>query len=196
MSYATDQFNNELYHHGVKGMKWGVRRYQNKDGSYTKRGVERFKEAESRYDSAKKDFNSAKKLGNKAEIKSTRKAVQNEKAQMNKAYKQLKKDNRADQGKDLYAQGKTITGNNFKNRYGQVGITIGTTIANKAVSSILDNRKAVLITKKYGAIPMSKISQTAIATGGAVANAILQIKTLSDNRKLRAYYGHSGNRGN
>lgn len=27
--------NYELYHYGVKGMKWGVRRYQNKDGSYT-----------------------------------------------------------------------------------------------------------------------------------------------------------------
>lgn len=31
----------ELYHHGVKGMKWGVRRYQNKDGSLTTAGKKR-----------------------------------------------------------------------------------------------------------------------------------------------------------
>ena len=24
----------ELYHHGIKGQRWGVRRYQNADGSY------------------------------------------------------------------------------------------------------------------------------------------------------------------
>lgn len=29
---------NELYHYGVKGQKWGVRRYQNKDGSLTEEG--------------------------------------------------------------------------------------------------------------------------------------------------------------
>lgn len=34
----------ELYHWGVKGMKWGVRRYQNKDGSLTPRGKKRQKE--------------------------------------------------------------------------------------------------------------------------------------------------------
>ena len=32
---------NELYHHGIKGQKWGVRRYQNKDGSLTAAGKNR-----------------------------------------------------------------------------------------------------------------------------------------------------------
>ena len=30
-----------LYHHGTKGMKWGIRRYQNKDGSLTPAGKKR-----------------------------------------------------------------------------------------------------------------------------------------------------------
>lgn len=33
----------EIYHHGIKGMKWGVRRYQNKDGSLTAAGKKRRK---------------------------------------------------------------------------------------------------------------------------------------------------------
>lgn len=32
---------NELYHHGILGQKWGVRRYQNEDGSYTSEGKSR-----------------------------------------------------------------------------------------------------------------------------------------------------------
>ena len=33
---------NELYHHGILGQKWGVRRYQNKDGSLTEEGKKRY----------------------------------------------------------------------------------------------------------------------------------------------------------
>lgn len=33
--------NNELYHHGIKGMRWGIRRFQNKDGSLTDAGKRR-----------------------------------------------------------------------------------------------------------------------------------------------------------
>lgn len=32
----------ELSHHGIKGMKWGIRRFQNEDGSLTPAGQERY----------------------------------------------------------------------------------------------------------------------------------------------------------
>lgn len=53
MSYYT--YNNELCHFGIKGQKWGIRRYQNKDGSRTAVGKKREK-------------NNNKKLSNKQKI--------------------------------------------------------------------------------------------------------------------------------
>ena len=32
----------ELYHWGIKGQKWGVRRYQNEDGTLTESGRARY----------------------------------------------------------------------------------------------------------------------------------------------------------
>ena len=42
--------DNELYHHGIKGQKWGVRRYQNKDGSLTNAGRRRAAKLENEYE--------------------------------------------------------------------------------------------------------------------------------------------------
>ena len=41
MEYKFYTSSGELYHWGIKGMKWGVRRYQNKDGSLTAAGKKR-----------------------------------------------------------------------------------------------------------------------------------------------------------
>lgn len=46
---------NELTHWGVKGMKWGVRRYQNKDGSLTPAGKKRYDRDIAENNSKKKD---------------------------------------------------------------------------------------------------------------------------------------------
>ena len=35
--------SDELYHWGIKGQKWGIRRYQNEDGTLTKEGKERYR---------------------------------------------------------------------------------------------------------------------------------------------------------
>lgn len=38
----TYNYTPELYHHGIKGMRWGIRRFQNKDGSLTPTGKKRY----------------------------------------------------------------------------------------------------------------------------------------------------------
>lgn len=58
----------ELCHFGTKGMRWGVRRYQNKDGSLTPAGKKRYADDPDRrsVDSAKLKVKSAKRAAKKA----------------------------------------------------------------------------------------------------------------------------------
>ena len=53
--YVTNiPYSSELYHHGIKGQKWGVRRFQNPDGSLTAAGERRYGSIE--------NFNAAQKV--------------------------------------------------------------------------------------------------------------------------------------
>ena len=73
--------NNELCHHGVKGMKWGIRRYQNKDGSLTAEGEKRYY----------KEDGSLSRIGKKIEINNWKKSIKSEMKQKNESVKELKK---------------------------------------------------------------------------------------------------------
>ena len=46
--------NAELYHHGVKGQRWGIRRYQNRDGSLTAYGKKRYAKELAKLEAEKK----------------------------------------------------------------------------------------------------------------------------------------------
>jgi hypothetical protein len=54
---GDDMQHSELYHAGIKGMKWGVRRYQNKDGTLTAEGKKRYNREADRgnYDEVRSD---------------------------------------------------------------------------------------------------------------------------------------------
>ena len=57
----------ELYHHGIQGQKWGLRRWQNEDGSLTEAGRKHYGYGDSRYDT-KQNFKNAKSELQKARL--------------------------------------------------------------------------------------------------------------------------------
>lgn len=57
----------ELYHHGVKGQRWGVRRYQNKDGTLNAAGLKRLQKLENKKENLQKMLNE-----NHSRVSSTR----------------------------------------------------------------------------------------------------------------------------
>lgn len=84
--------SNELYHHGILGQKWGIRRYQNPDGTLTEAGkakyTKTFKDAET------KQFVKSRTepwSGTHKNVQAVKKAIREEELQSSKEYKEYSK---------------------------------------------------------------------------------------------------------
>ena len=169
--------NNYLQHYGIKGMKWGVRRYQNYDGRYTQAGVKRYNKAMDTYEKRKADYKAAKSSGMRGdELKLKKAKIKESKRQVKKHYDHLKLDKKADQGKILYTKGYRIRDN------------VGTKLvkAGSAAAAVTGMAYANGFIDKNKAITLASLSGTAIASGSAI-----KFVNSNKNKKLRAYYAHT-----
>lgn len=77
--------NDELYHYGVLGMRWGVRRYQKKDGTLTNSGKKRYDKEMGRLKAEEKIIKNKNRTQSKLEkLEAKRKSVEELKKNSNK----------------------------------------------------------------------------------------------------------------
>ena len=92
LMHCDELTEDELMHYGVLGMKWGVRRYQNKDGSLTNAGKKRYDRLEAELNSLKgardKPSTPSRREVRAAEKRRKQKVANLEKARKAKAQKQ------------------------------------------------------------------------------------------------------------
>lgn len=206
--YQRPLTSDEIYHHGIKGQKWGVRRYQNFDGTYTQKGLQRYNKSKDKFEKARADKKDAKANKNQAfnnlknsnklykrdekdaytrsknEYKTAKSNYKIAKKQMNSDYKQLKYDKQADQGKQLYKEGYRIMDTHPSEKMISAGSVIGT--GGSVAANVLSNMGTI------SAKNSNYLTAGSIATGAVLAGvgSVIRISEASKDKKLRAYYGH------
>jgi len=124
----------ELKHHGVKGMKWGVRRFQNKDGTLTNAGKQKRRQSEDHVRAKELKKKKLSQLSN-AELKEL-----NNRMNLESQYRNLKRQNvSAGQRfvRDVAYEAAKNTASEYARKYAKEGIKF---VSSKAVSGIYIKR--------------------------------------------------------
>ena len=180
----------ELYHSGIKGMKWGVRRYQDENGNLTAEGKKRYlndlKESKQKYKNGIKDYDNKtveefNKMGSKDKlensnwekriygrkqfVKNSREQYKDERSKIKEGYKEAKeieKSNRKAALKDAIQIQKDI-----EKEYGGI---FGTSARDRRNIKRDTNR---IVGEKYGNKTVKDLSAHNTKVGLAIASGLL-----------------------
>lgn len=179
-------YPNELYHYGIKGQRWGVRRYQRPDGKLTEAGQKRYHKrlvekaviiggqanlASARAENAKKKY---ERTAKKAAVNPTDKILRKEK-ERKRVYETLQKE--ADSWNKL-------TDNSIKEARANAN-TVRKEYANVKLSRIPES------TKEAGKMYMKRVYKAGMIAsliGGPVVAGVAQKNLMSSDRKIAEYF--------
>lgn len=191
-----------LKHHGIKGMHWGVRRYQNYDGRYTQAGLARYRESIADRDNAKAKYKTMKKEGGytKHELKKQKAKVKLANKQADRRYNLLKTDKLADKGRVRYEYGERILERKSNTRkirnasgYTATAGAIAVKYPNEVASGISSVSKILGLNSPTLNSQDIRTVGSLMVVGGNLGAIAAQGKMMVDNHKnkqISAYYSH------
>jgi hypothetical protein len=164
------EYQDELYHHGIKGQKWGVRRFQNADGSLTSAGRAHYGD---RADKVEKKLTKATSWENKAVNSKTRlgRSISTDMA----VYRRQQADKQASKGEGDY-KALAINKNASRNSAARAE-------ANANIAAGLKDKASGVSDKKHERIMNEAVKRLATAENAEIGAK--SYKTIADTKGLK-----------